>query len=105
MKKIDFKKATKHFIHAIKNIGSDADRDWRIFFLIFVIAFFLSVVAHAEIFISAIGGQDAKFASPATKTELINSKALAELLSKYDERASEFDKRVNEDLSLVDPSR
>ena len=104
MKKIDFKKTSKHIVHALKNIGSDADKDWRVFFLLFLVIFLISVAVHVQIYLNVESAKEDGASLEAKRTELIDSKALSDLLSKYDVRAGDYQKISSDTSVLVDPS-
>lgn len=105
MKKINFKKIAKQILSTVKSIGSDADNDWKISFLLFVIVLIFSIAFHTKIFFSVESAKESGAALEAKKIELINNKALSKLLSQYDERAASYQAITTSTTVLVDPSR
>jgi predicted permease len=105
MKKINLKKVTKKAIHSIKMIGSDADKDWKIFFSLFVSVLIISISIHMQIFFGIESDKQSGAALEAKRTSLINSAALTDLLSQYDKRAENYAAISTSTSILVDPSR
>ncbi|MES2060000.1 MAG: hypothetical protein V4438_03145 [Patescibacteria group bacterium] len=104
MNKIDLKKESKKVIHAIKRIGSDPDKDWKLFFLLFVIALVASIIGHLNIFLQVEGVKESGATLAPKQGELIDSRALSSLLSSYDKRALDY-AAIASSTPLVDPAR
>jgi hypothetical protein len=105
MKKFDTKLILKKWKHAFKDIGSDADKDWKIVLVAVVILLFISIVFHAKIFIEMQGDEKNGGSGDPVATELINTRALDAVLLVYDERAAEFESIVTTGVTFVDPAR
>ncbi len=104
MKKLEMKKFTKKFIHAVKNIGSDSDKDWRILFLTFLLVLVITTAEHLKTYFSVENDKRSGASLEAKGVELINSKALSNLLTKYEQRTLEYSE-VASSTPLVDPAR
>ncbi len=105
MKKINLKIIWKKTKHSFSNIGSDADKDWRIVLSLFIIFIFVSVIWHINVYID-IGGNDSLSLSEKTsdKTE-VNAAILAQMIEKYDKRAEEFQSIKTNKKVLIDPAQ
>jgi hypothetical protein len=105
MKHFDIKLIWKKARHAFKDIGSDADKDWKIVLVTAIILFLLIAAYNAEVFLALRSGQRTSAADNAVPTELINAKALENVLVKYDKRREAFNATAAQTFSFVDPAR
>ncbi|HEY4512166.1 MAG TPA: hypothetical protein VJH63_00710 [Candidatus Paceibacterota bacterium] len=106
MKKINIKLVWKKIRHSFKEMGSDADKDWKIALSIFVVILIASIIFHVDIL---VGVETQKTGSvkteSATKVEFVNARTLNDVLSQYDRRAKEYQKLQSAPSTLVDPAK
>ncbi|MFA6050674.1 MAG: hypothetical protein WC761_05775 [Candidatus Paceibacterota bacterium] len=105
MKKFDIKILLKKWKHAFKDIGSDADKDWKIVLVGFVVFLTFCIAFHAKIFIEMQSVRKNGGSHSPVATELINTRALDAVLSVYDDRASQFESIATTGVTFVDPAR
>lgn len=105
MKRFDFKIALKKTKHAFKDIGSDADKDWKIVLISMMLLFVLCVILHVKVFLEVQNVKKQGGQVDSAATELINTKALEDVLSMYDERAESFEALSVQEFTFVDPAR
>ena len=104
MKKFNLKIIWKKFKHSFANIGSDADKDWRIMLSLFIVSLFVSVFAHINIYLS-IGDSDViSVQNVVDKTE-VNPVVLGQTIEKYERRAEEFQTISTNKKVLIDPAQ
>ncbi len=102
--KINFKILFRRVKNLLKNIGSDADKDWVIILSFFFIMFFVSIAFHINLFLNIKNGLNEKDGSVLTQKQAVDSGVLDEIIGKYDKRADEYKKIEENPLLLVDPS-
>ncbi len=105
MKKFDLKLALKRLKHAFKDIGSDADKDWKIVLVGAICLLFVIGVVNAKTFYDMYSLKGVEGEAAPASTELIDTKALENVLKAYDERAKDFDVISSSSFSFTDPSR
>jgi hypothetical protein len=105
MKKIDFKKILKKIFHWLSKIGSDADNDWKVIFIIFIVSFLFIAFLNTQTFFAVQVLKSTGASLQAKKTEFIDAHALSDVLGKYNARARGYAKLASTTPNLVDPSR
>lgn len=105
MNNIDIKIGFKKFKHALRNIGSDADKDWKILLVLFILAFFVTIIMHLNIFIFTKNISDASGFGEGEAPQVVNEDVLNQMVDKYDDRAREFQKIASSTIVLIDPAR
>ncbi|MDB5204773.1 MAG: hypothetical protein JWP09_801 [Candidatus Taylorbacteria bacterium] len=93
----------KKFKHSFANIGSDADKDWKFVLSLFVLSLVISVIWHINVYVN-IGATNNAVSGGATKPP-INTKALGDMIVKYDGRAGEFQNIIDNKKVFIDPAR
>ncbi len=105
MKNFDLKITLKKWKHAFKDIGSDADKDWKLLLVAGILLLFAIGVVHGKIFYDVQSGKKQGEVLAGGATELIDTRALESVLALYDERAKEFDALSSSTFTFGDPSR
>ena len=105
MKNFKLKISLKKVVANLKMLGSDADRDWKIMLSLSIILVVTSVVFHTSMLLSALKLEKVLDSESESKTELINTKKLNQILESYDIRAKEFERLSNTTFSFTDPAR
>ncbi len=105
MKRFDLKVKWKKARHAFKDIGSDADKDWKILLIAGIILLLIMGVYSAKVFLDVRAGERVRDTDNAKPTELIDAKALEKVLVQYDKRAEAFAQTEAQTFSFVDPSK
>ncbi|MES2223799.1 MAG: hypothetical protein V4469_02590 [Patescibacteria group bacterium] len=103
MKKFSITIFFKKIKHSFANIGSDADKDWKIVLSLFMLSILISIIWHTNLYLN-IGTSDNTISSEAAKSP-INTKALGGMIVKYDDRAGEFQTIATDKKVFVDPAR
>ncbi len=93
----------KKFKHSFANIGSDADKDWKFVLSLFVLSIIISVIWHINVYVNI--GSSANVAGGVTSKPPINTKALGNMIVKYDMRAGEFQNIMDSKKVFIDPAR
>jgi hypothetical protein len=102
MKKFNTKIFIKKVKHSLQNIGSDADKDWRIILSIFVLATITSIIWHINIFINST---DQKGTLPnVLSSGKINIEVLENMTLLYTKRAEEFKRLLEDKRTFIDPA-
>jgi hypothetical protein len=102
--KINFKIFFKKLKHSLKNIGSDADKDWAIMITFFFFVFICIVIFHINLFLniqSKLGEIGINAEAP---NKAINSELLGEMVSRYEKRAGEYKRIEDTNFQMIDPS-
>lgn len=102
--KFDIKIMFKRLSHAFRNIGSDADKDWRIIITIFALLFVASVVFHVHMFLT-ISNQSGVPTSMGENSVLLSTDELSSMVELYERRAEEYQKIKETTFTLIDPAR
>ena len=105
MKNINIKLAMKKGMFAIKSVGKDSDKDWKLFFLLFICVSIIVTIVHIQLFLETSFPDKSGAPALASNSELIDSKALSDLITKYDERAKSYAEISTSTSSIVDPER
>lgn len=103
MKKVNLKIILKKIKHTFVNIGSDADKDWRIVFSLFIVSIVISIVWHINMYMN-INIMNKTVPNSGAKSA-INVHDLEEMISKYDGRAEEFKNIIESKKPLIDPAQ
>lgn len=102
--KIDFKILFRRLRHLLKNIGSDADKDWKIMISVFFITFVGLIIFHTNLFLNIKNRLGDSARESESNNSSVNTKLLDEMVLKYDKRAEEYKKIENTQFQLIDPS-
>jgi len=105
MKKTNIKFFFKKLVHSLKDIGSDADRDWAIVLVLFFLGIIVSVSWHARIYILMNDQLTNSSKESGVKGDEIKADSLLRVIKKYDERAQKYKSVINDKSNLIDPAR
>ncbi len=105
MKRLTPKIFWKKVVHFFRNIGSDADKDWRIIFTLFIVALLGSILFQINLYL-AVGERnmiriDKQF-SPKTG---VNAEQLRQMIDIYSKRADEFRIIESNKKVSIDPAQ
>lgn len=104
MKKFNLTIFLKKIKHLLRNIGSDADKDWRISLSLFILAVITSTIWHINVYITSLEKELSETTLSANEKG-VNVETLAEMTAIYDRRAEEFQKLLEQKPISVDPAR
>jgi len=105
MKNFNFALRWKKAKHALKSVGSDADKDWKIVITISAAILLFILAFHAKLFIDLNKGELPDESSKVAPANLLDGKSLSKTLSAYDARAKEYAVLKSSGTVLVDPAR
>lgn len=105
MKKQKIQIIFKKIRHSFSNIGSDADKDWRIIFAIFGLLFFVSVIWHTKIYVEMSSAIKSPYFTMPSGGAPINEAMFDAIYAKYTKRSEESVVIISRKHSLVDPAR
>lgn len=105
MKKINPKIIWKKGIHWISKIGSNADNDWKLVLIASIVVFFLIVLTNLQTYLSVENQKMAGVSLQGKKTEFVDARALAQVVSEYNLRARDYARIASTTLNLVDPAK
>ncbi len=105
MKKLSPKILWKKTKHTFTHIGSDADRDWRIVLILFIVSIFISVLWHIDLYLTMGDSKDIRSSKVQKNRAEVSEAVLNRMIDIYDKRADEFNSIKSDKKALIDPAQ
>lgn len=105
MKKLSPRILWKKTKHSFTNIGSDADKDWRIILILFIVSVFVSVLWHIDLYLTMGDSKDMSSSKVQKSKTEVSEFVLGQMIDIYNKRADEFHIIENNKKTSVDPAQ
>ena len=105
MKKLTPKIIWKKTKHSFANIGSDADKDWRIILSFFIVGVIMSLFWHIDLYLNIGSSGNSTSTQGVVDKTMVNTTVLSQMIDTYGKRADEFHIIENNKKVLIDPAQ
>ncbi len=100
----NFKTRLKKIVTRIKNLGNDADYDWRMILFVFLCSLIAVLALHVRIFTSTEQVLSSIETRPVQEYKVFDFDMLSQSVSAYKQREEEYKKIQNTQLKIIDPA-